>query len=127
MNEPAGQKATLREVLNYQADQYLSEEELNLVKFHFRDNPTLLKILRKIFIPTIADPELPIEEMGQDAWMVGVDFMAMPAEHVKAVVQGRQEGIKFVMGGLISLKQIASESEESAQNRAQRRAKDSTK
>lgn len=121
-------KVSLRDLLNYEIDTYLSEDELRLIRQTFKYNPQLFKILRKIFIPTVHDPELPIEEMGKDLWMTGLDFQSMQNEEVKPIVLGRQEAIKFVIGGLVSLKNLAfSEEEESNEQAELRRTKDSTK
>jgi hypothetical protein len=121
------QKASLRDVINYAPEQYLSEEELSTIRSTFRGNDKLIKILRKIMLPSALDLELPIEEVGSDIWMVDKDFASMPNEEIKTIAVGRQDAIKFIFGGLIKLKVLANQAEESEQERAARRAKDSTK
>lgn len=121
------ERASLRDVLNYEPEKYLSDEEVALIKSTFRNNPALLAVIRKIMLPTIADPSLPIEEMANDVLLTGVDWMSMPSEHVKPIIQGRMEAIKFVAGGLIKLKVISSAKEENPFEEALRRKKDSAK
>lgn len=123
----SSEKVKLRDLLGYEADTYLSQEEVDLIRNTFKYNPQLIKVLRKVLIPTIHDLELPIEEIGKDAWMMGLDFQSMQEGEIKSIVLGRQEGIKFVIGGLISLKNIASQEEESEQDKKLRDAKNSTK
>lgn len=123
----SSEKVKLRDLLGYEAETYLSQEEVDLIRNVFKYNPQLIKVLRKVLIPTIHDLELPIEELGKDAWMMGLDFQSMQESEIKSIVLGRQEGIKFVIGGLISLKNIASQEEESEQDKKLRDAKNSTK
>lgn len=120
-------RATLRDVINYTPEQYFSDSEVVLIRNTFKDNPVLMGVLRKIFLPTVSDPSLPIEEFSKDALLIGVDWMSMPAEHVKAIIQGRMEAIKFIMGGLIQLRMLAHGSVESPLTAETRRAKDSLK
>jgi hypothetical protein len=121
------QRASLRDVLNYEPEQYLSADELALIKSTFKDNQKLLNVLRKVMLPTISDPSLPVEEVANDSLLAGVDWQSMPSEHVKAILQGRQEAIKFIAGGLIRLRMLSSESEESPYQKALRMKKDSAK
>jgi hypothetical protein len=121
------QKTSLRDVINYSPEQYLSEEELAIIRSTFKGNDRLIKILRKIMVPSAADLELPIEEVGSDVWMLDKDFAAIPNEEIKTIVVGRQNAIKYIFGGLIKLKVIANQTEESEQERNARRAKDSAK
>ena len=121
------QKAQLKDLLNYEPEQYLSKGEINLIKYHFRDNEKLLKILRKLFLASVADPELPIEEMENDIWLVGRDYAQIPNDEVKSIVVARQEAIKFILGGMIKLKILANAKEETETEKADRRKKDSTK
>lgn len=127
MSQEPQRAASLRDVLNYNPEQYLSDDELALIRSTFKDNPRLIAVVRKVMLPTISDPELPIEEIANDSLLAGVDWQSMPAEHVKAVLQGRQEAIKFIAGGLIKLKMFANSGEESPYSAELRRKKDSTK
>lgn len=127
MEPKPGSKVTLDELLGdkYRAESYYSEAEMSMIKHTFKDNPALIAVLRKIFLPTVADPQLPIEQMGQDAWMTGTDFSLMPVDEVKGLVLGRQSAIKFIMGGLVQLKMLANGDD--GLNRAERRKLDSAK
>ena len=118
---------TLNELLPYQPDQYLKPDEVAELQSVFKGNERLIKILRKLFLPTAYDPELPIEEMMGDAWMVDKDFSMMQNEEIKTIVLARQDAIKFILGGLIKLKVIANTSDISPMEKAYRDAKDSTK
>lgn len=122
-------RATLQDMISYMPDSYLSDDELALIRstFHGERGSDLLKVVRKIFIPSVHDPELPIEELGKDVWMSQVDFRSMAVEEIKAIVQGRQEAIKFIIGGLIQLKNIANIKAENEADRSSRLKKDSTK
>lgn len=120
-------QAQLRDVLPYEPESYLSEQDLALLQTTFRGNDRLIKILRKLLLPTAFDPELPIEELSGDAWMADTDFRSMQTEEVKPVVLARQDAIKFVLGGLIKLKVIANQKQETPMEKAYRASKDSTK
>lgn len=122
-------KVRLEDVLHYTPESYFSDDEMELVRNSFNGTAgvKLLKVIRKIMLPTIADPDLPIEEINKDVFLSGIDMQATAAEHLKPIVLGRQEAVKFVVGGLILLKQMANIKEETPENRAMRRAKDSTK
>lgn len=124
--EPA-QKPKLEDILNYKPEEYWNESELGLIRNTFKYNPGLLKVLRKVFIPTIADPELPIEEMGKDVWMTGIDFQTMPVEEVKAIATARQLMVKAIVGGLVQLKVLANSPTDDPGTIAERRAKDSVR
>lgn len=125
MEQPQKQQpASLRDVLNYEPEKYLSDEEVALVRTF---TPRHLNVIRKIMLPTLSDPNLPIEEMGKDAFLTGVDWLSMPAEHVKAIMQGRMEAIKFILGGLVQMRMISSAPTENPYAEQVRRAKDSTK
>ena len=119
--------ARLEDVLPYSPESYLSPDEITLIRNTFRGNEKLIKVLRKLFLPSAFDPELPIEEIGGDVWMANFDFTQMPSTEVKPLVLGRQDAIKFVLGGLIKLKVIANQEEETEIEKAYRRSKDSTK
>lgn len=121
-----GQKASLRDVLNYNIDDYFTEDEHALIKNTFKD-PRVIKVLRKALIPSFSDPELPLEQFSNDVWMAGRDYAQIPDDALKAIVLARQEAIKFIAGGIIQLKVMANDKEESEAEKAYRRSKDSTK
>ena len=121
------QPANLKDVLPYEPEGYLTKDEVALIQNTFKGNERLIKVLRKIFLPTAFDPELPIEEMMGDAWMVDKDFAQMQNEQIKTIVLARQDAVKFVLGGLIKLKVLANTTEMSEVEAAYKRSKDSTK
>lgn len=127
--EQSAQRATLDDIITYTPDQYFSDEELALIRnaFNGAAGSRLFKIIRKVMLPSISDPELPIEEMGRDMFMAQLDFKSMPAEEVKPAAMGLQLAAKAVLGGLVQLRTLANVKEETPANRAERRAKDSDK
>lgn len=119
-------RVSLKDLLNYEPDRYLNDAEVSWIRDTFKENRFALNVLRKCFMPTVLD--LPIERMVEDVWFKGgADYAMLPTNEAKTIITARQDAIKFVMGGLVALKNIAEETEESEQNRAQRRSKDSAK
>ncbi len=86
----------------------------------------MINILRKIFIPTISDLALPVEELGKDAWL-NMEWSNMSVNEIKALVVGRQLAIKYVINGLIELKIRANDGIESPAEKILREKKNSTK
>jgi len=116
------EQAKLQDMLSYTPEQYYTDEEMKLIRKTFKDNPELLKVLRKTFIPTITDPELPLEEMAKDAMLAGKNWSQVPEMEKGKLVTARQDAIQFVAGGLIFLKNVANLKEETEEER-QRKAK----
>lgn len=119
-------KTGVDDVIGYKGESYYSPEELTLLRNTFSD-PKMVALLRKVFLPTFNDATLPIEQVGKDYLMIGRNWDAIPAEEAKILVVARQEAAKFIIGGLIELKQIASSKDETELEKAYRRSKDSTK
>lgn len=124
-----GEPATLEDILNYRPENYWSDEEVSLIQSTFGgvQGNKLLKILRKALLPTMSDPELPIEKLADDNWMAGVDFKGMSIEEIKPIVMGRQEAIKTVMGALIQLSVMVNSAPITPAKQAERNALDSAK
>lgn len=123
-------KVTLKELIGdtYKPEVYFSDAEEDLIRRTFAGNNELFRVLRKVFMPTALDPELPIEEMSKDAWLIDKDFSMMQGEEVKATVLARQDSIKFVLGGLVKLKIMAhTKRDETPDQKEARRKADSTK
>lgn len=123
----SNEKTTLSDIINYDPDTYLSLDELALIRSTFKDNPRLIKVLRKLMVPSVGNPELPVEEMGNDAWIAMRDWSQIPADEAKILMVARQEALKFIFGGMIKLKMIANSSDESPMSAQLRRKQDSTK
>ncbi len=120
-------KSKLEDVLNYQMQDYISADEMNLIRATFK-SPRMMKLLRKIFLPTMADPDLPIEQLGNDMWFAGDrKWDQIPNEEAKSLIVARQEAIKFIMSSLVRLTVMANSVEETPKDKAQRMAKDSSK
>src|SRR3990167_6295052 len=124
---PPQQRATLQDMLNYAPEEYLSGEDISLIQGTFKNNEKLIKVLRKLLLPTSFDPDLPIEEIKGDVWMVDKDWASVPNDEIKPLVVARADAIKFIIGGLIKLKVIANTREESKEEETARREKDSSK
>lgn len=119
--------AQLSDILNYQADTYFSTDELTVIKNTFGNNPVLIKLLRKIFLPSVGDLELPPEEVGNDVWLIGRDYASIPDNEIKSIVLARQEAIKFIIGGIIKLKMLANQKNESTAEKSLRERLNSNK
>lgn len=124
MNEPKNIK--LQDVLNYDIDTYLTPEELHLIQNTFNDN-RVLKVLRKVMLPSVGDLELTPEEFSKDVWLNGRDYSMIPDAEIKSIVLARQEAIKFIMGGLINLKIMANLKKETQMEKTLREKKNSSK
>lgn len=127
MDKDLMQKARLEDILNYDVETYLRPEEMTLIKNTFRDNPLLLRVLRKVLLPSIGDLDLPPEEIGKDLWLTGVNWEQVTEQEAKPIALGKQLAIKYVMGALINLKMIANDKTETPQQKAMRETKDSSK
>lgn len=119
--------ATLSDIINYEPDTYLTVEDLDIIRSTFKGNKRLMRVLRKIMVPSVGDPELPVEEMGNDAWLAMRDWAQVPADEAKILMVARQEALKFIFGGFIKLKMIANSTEESPMSKDVRRKMDSAK
>lgn len=123
---PGSKQAGLQDILNYKTEDYMTPEETALIQQVFGKNPALINILRKLMLPSVGDSSLPIEQMKDDVWLAGRDYATIPDAEIKSVVLGRQEAIKFIMGGLIKLKVFASVPVETKAEAAARAKADST-
>ena len=125
------QNQTIQDIVKdiYVPDNYLSEDDISLIRNTFRGETgkRLIRLLRKVFIPTAGDPDLPIEELKSDAWLLDHDFEMIPSEEIKAIVGARARAIKMLFGGLIKLKIIANAKEETAEEKKNRMLKDSAR
>lgn len=119
--------ATLSDIINYEPDTYLTVEDLDIIRSTFKGNKRLMRVLRKIMVPSVGDTELPVEEMGNDAWLAMRDWAQVPADEAKILMVARQEALKFIFGGFIKLKMIANSTEESPMSKDVRRKMDSAK
>lgn len=122
-------KAELEDIISYTPETYFSEQELELIRSAFNgpNGRRLLKVIRKALLPTISDPELPVEEMAKDMFMAGVDFRQMQNDEAKSVAMGLQLSVKLIAGALMQLSNIANIAPEDEKKRMAREAKDSLK
>lgn len=120
------EKPTLKDVLNYSPDEYLTKGDIDWIKRTF-STPDGIRILRKVFIPTLSDPSLPIEDFAKEPYMIDTDWRQIPDHEVKNLVVGRQDAIKYIFGGLIKLKVLASQKALSEEEEIALRRANSTK
>jgi len=113
--------------LPYEPELYVSKEEQQLLKSVFEGKPELLKVLRKLFIPTFSDPDFPIEALGNDLFIQGRDWSQIPSQDRGELIVARQEAVKYVVNGLVNLKMIINQKEESEDEKQERQKKDSSK
>lgn len=134
MQTPGGQPpASLDDVLGavegYQREEYYTADEMSWLRQTFGgvQGGKNVNTLRKIFLPTLHDIGLPIEQLLNDVWMLDVNFKDVPGEQIKPIVMGRQEALKFIMNGLVKIKVLGSTGSKTKEQIAADRAKDSTK
>lgn len=129
MAEPATKesKVRLEDLLTYTPEQEFSESEIALLQSTFRNNNKLIKLLRKVFIQTISDPELPIEQFQHEILTQGRQWSQIPADEAKILFVAREDAIKFIFGGLIKLKMLANAPIEDRMAIEEKRKKDSTR
>lgn len=121
--------AELQDIITYTPETYFSDEEVALIRQSF-NGPTgskLLKVIRKALLPTISDPDLPVEELGKDMFMALVDFTKLQDSEVKPVAMGLQLTAKIIVGSLIHLKTLANVQEETKEEAARRNSKNATR
>ena len=121
------QPTSFKEMIGYEPEAYFTDKEIALAKSTFKNNEALIKLLRKVLLPTAFDPELPIEQLKDDAWMGSLDFESMAVNEVKGIVAGRQNAIKFILGGLVKLKVMANSDDKNPQQLAAIRQANSSK
>lgn len=102
----------------------ITDAELSLIKMTFAENDTLLKTLRKIFLPEL-DPTAPIGQ-NIDLWMtLKVDDQT--PEEVYVNLKARNTVIQHIEMCLQQLEILAGMKEESVEETKNRLAKDSSK
>ena len=91
---------TLKDLMgdNYEVEQYLTEDDMQIIRNVFKDK-NVLKVLRKVLLPSIADSNLPLEEaIGKDVWNVGRDWGMIPTEQIKGSLIGAGAMLKSKVG-----------------------------
>lgn len=123
--------ATLADIVKgtYVPEQYITSDDIEMVRMHFQgpQGDKLIKVIRKVLMPTAMDPELPIEQLSQDAWFASTDFSQISVNEALPRIIARQDTIKFILGGLVKIKIMANQKVETAEERAARVKKDSSK
>lgn len=114
-------------ILNYEPESFFTEDEKDLMKTTFKDNPRLLMVLRKLLLPSVGLSELPLEELQNDIWLQGREWAQIPADEAKILMVARQEAIKFIQNGIVRLKILANAVDKSEQELELKRKQDSAK
>jgi hypothetical protein len=127
--QPASLSDLLDQVDGYKQEDYLSPDEMSWIRQNFAGVQGMRNVntLRKIFLPTVGDIELPVEKLTDDVWMLDVDFKNTPVEQIKPIVMGRQEAVKFIMNALVKLKVFGATGAKTKEQVEADRAKNSTK
>jgi hypothetical protein len=101
-----------------------TDSELDLIRRTFKGNETLLKLLRKVFLPEI-DPDAPL---GQtiDLWMT-IPVNQLPPDQAVINLLARNQLIMHIEQQLLQLQKLAEIEEETEEEKKERIKKDSVK
>lgn len=126
MAEPSQkpEASKLSDVINYTPDEYFSADEVSLIQGLLKDK-RVMRVLRKVLIPTICDPDLPLEQFGNDIFLSGRNYAQIPEAELKSVILAREDAVRIVAGGLIRLSVIANSPVNDTVEEAYKRSKDS--
>lgn len=102
----------------------ITDEELNLIKTTFAENDTLLKLIRKIFLPELSA----YAPIGQnfDLWMT-LKIEDISPEEALINIKARNILISHVEPCLLQLKLLAGKKTESVEQTKEKLKKDSSK
>lgn len=107
-------------------DTRITTEDIAVIKSMFADNDAALKVIRKIFAPTISATD-PIGKTG-DLWApMFLDLVDKSPEQAVIEIKAHQKFVSYIEGGLRNLKLLAGKKEESAEDTLRRLQKDSAK
>jgi len=101
-----------------------TEQELGTIRALFKDNEAGLKVLRKVFLPQY-EYDAPLGQVI-DLWMT-LNFQNMSPEEKIVNLTARNQVITHVEQQLSQLQFLANEKEETAEEKANRLAKNSSK
>ena len=101
-----------------------TDSELDLIRRTFKGNETLLKLLRKVFLPEI-DPDAPLGQII-DLWMT-VPVNQLPPDQAIVNLLARNQLIMHIEQQLMQLQKLAEMSEETEEEKRERIKKDSVK
>lgn len=102
----------------------ITEEELSVFKSTFAENDTLLKALRKIFLPEVS-PSSPIGQ-NIDLWMT-IPLEDLTPEEALINIKARNSLINHVEQCLMQIKALSGLKEETVAQTVERLKKDSNK
>ena len=102
----------------------ITPDEIQLLQMHFKDNPMLLKLLRKLFLPEF-DPNAPLGQ-SVDLWTIK-DISSMTPEECKIYFWTRRDLIMHIESQLLQIDSLAGMKLESPKEKESRIKKDSQK
>lgn len=102
----------------------ISDSELEEIKKLYAENPTALKLLRKIFLPEIS-VQAPLGQ-NMDLWMT-LKIEDLTPEQALINIKARNTVIQHVEQCLLQLSLLAGTSKESVEDTKKRLAQNSTK
>lgn len=106
-----------------------TDEELQLIKDHFADNEPLLKLLRKVLLPSVTDSAAQIGGLTSDVFLhpdLDVKNYAS-AEQALIGIQAHSKALQHVSQSLFSLKMLAGQKKETVGETKKRLEQDSSK
>jgi len=118
-------KNNLEKMLGYKFPERITEADKTLIKNTFNGNEDIWPVLKKVFLPSAIDPNMPIE--FQPDLLTEIDFASLSAEEAKTVVLARQYMIKGTLGAMMLLKTLAYETSETQKEVEDRQKKNSSK
>ncbi len=108
------------------SDTRITTDDVAAIKSMFAGNDKNLKVIRKVFSPTISEND-PIGKTS-DLWSpMFLDLVEKNAEQALIEIKAHQKFVSYVEGGLRNLKMLAGKPEESAEETLRRLTKDSAK
>ena len=102
----------------------ITPDEIKVIRDTFKGNQPLLKVLRKIFLPSY-DPNAPLGQTV-DLWM-GIETQGKTDAEIARNTLVREQLIRHVESQLIQLDFLAKSEEETEEQKIARQKKDSTK
>lgn len=106
-----------------------TDEELDMLKRTFADNETLLKLMRKVFFPSMSATNTDVGGLQEDvAFHPDLDPKNYPSiEQAVVGIQAHAKALRYVESKLWQIKQLAGHKNETVEELKKRLLKDSAK
>ncbi len=108
------------------AQKRFTPQELSLIRNTFKDQPELLKLIRKIMLPEL-DPAAPLGQVIDMSLIEANDIKSLPMELAHIHLLARSLQINMMENALMQLNVLAEEKEETEQEEIARLKKNSNK